>query len=47
MKHTGKIKKVFSRIVSGVLAAASAVTMVAGLGTVTASAYSNQSKPEA
>ena len=42
MKHTGKIKKVFSRIVSGVLAAASAVTMVAGLGTVTASAYSNQ-----
>ena len=31
MKHTGKIKKVFSRIVSGVIAAASAVTMAAGM----------------
>ena len=45
MKHTGKIKKVFSKFVSGFLAAASAVTMVAGLGTVTASAYSNQNTP--
>lgn len=45
MKKSSTIKKVFNKFVSGMLAAATAVTMAAGLGTVTASAYSDQNTP--
>ena len=38
MKQTGKIRKFFGKIISGVLAAATAATMVTGLSSVTAEA---------